>query len=164
MGAQLGVDAVGADHDLGLGGGAVRESDARELAVLLEADRAVAGVHASGGQVCREELDEVGAVHAEARVPPVGVRHLDRGDRRPVVAKIRRARAHPRAPSFHGWPEADPLEVAHRVRGDINARPDLAERRRLLIDRNPQPLRDQRIGGEQAADAASDDQDAWPQG
>ena len=44
VGAQLGVDAVGGDHDVGLGGGAVGEADAGYVAVLLEADGAVAGV------------------------------------------------------------------------------------------------------------------------
>ena len=40
---------------------------------------------------------------------------------------------------------------------------NLAQRRRLFKNRHAQPLRDQRIGGEQATDAASDDHNAWPQ-
>ena len=69
VGAQLGVDAVGGDHDVGLGDGAVGEFDAGHVGVLLEADRAVAGVDDPGGQVGGEEIDEVGAVHAEGGVP-----------------------------------------------------------------------------------------------
>jgi hypothetical protein len=48
---------------------AIGELDAGQRAVLLEADRAVADVHDPGGQVGGEEIDEVGAVHAEGGVP-----------------------------------------------------------------------------------------------
>ena len=72
------------------------------------------------------------------------------------------ARADPRAPFLDGGPEAHTLQMAHRVRRQIDAGADLAQRGRLLINRNAQALRDQRIGGEQAADAASDDHDVGP--
>ena len=72
VGAQFGVDAVGGDHDVGLGGGAVGEFDAGHVAVLLEADGAVAAVDDAGGQVGGEEIDKIGAVHAEGRVPAGG--------------------------------------------------------------------------------------------
>ena len=98
VGAQLGVDAVGGDDNVGLGGGAVGEADAGDVAVLLEADGAVAGVDDAGGQVGGEEIDEVGAVHAEGRVPARGVGDLHRRDRRAVVAEVVRLRADPRAP------------------------------------------------------------------
>ena len=89
MRAKLGVDAIRSDHDLGLGAGAVGELDAGQLAFLLEADGTVAGVHDACGQVGGEEIDEVGAVHAEGGVPAGAVRDLDRSDRRPVMTKIR---------------------------------------------------------------------------
>ena len=131
---QLGVDAVGGNHDVGLGGCAVGESDAGYVAVLLEANGAVAGVDDAGGQVGGEEIDEVGAVHAEGRVPAGGVGHLHRGDRRAVVAKVAGARTDPRAPFLDGGAEAHALQVAHRIRRHENAGADLAQRGRLFID------------------------------
>ena len=52
--------------------------------------------------------------------------------------------------------------MAHAVRRQEHAGPDLAERGRLLVDRDPQAVCDQRIGGEQAADAAADNHDMRP--
>ena len=79
--------AVGGNHHVGLGRGAVGECNARGIAVLLEAHGAVAGVHDARRQVGSKELNKVGAVHAEARVPG-GVRHLHRRDWRAIVAKV----------------------------------------------------------------------------
>ena len=109
----------------------------------------------SGG----EEIDEVGAVHAEGGVPARRVGDLHRRDRRAVVAEVMRLRADPGAPFLHRGAEADALQMAHAVRREVDAGADLAERRGLLVDRDPEAVRDQRIGGEQAADAAADDRD-----
>jgi hypothetical protein len=49
--------------------------------------------------------------------------------------------------------------VAHAVRREVDAGAHLAQRRGLLAHRYVEAVRDQRIGGEQAADAAADDQD-----
>ena len=54
---QFGVDAVGADHDVGLGDRAVREAHARHVAGLLEADGAVAGAHDALRQAGGEKVD-----------------------------------------------------------------------------------------------------------
>ena len=75
------------------------------------------------------------------------------------MAKIMRAGADARAPLLDRRAESDALHLPHAVRRDENAGADFAERGRLLVDRHLQPLRDQRIGGEQAADAAADDYD-----
>src|SRR4029079_6698595 len=69
------------------------------------------------------------------------------------------AGADPGAPFLRGRAEADPLQMAHAVRREIDAGADLAELRRLLVDRDVEAVRDQRVGGEQAADAAADDGD-----
>jgi len=126
--AQRGVDAVGGDHDVGLDAGAVGEFDAGPLVVLLAADGTVAGMHGPDGQMGGEEIDEVGAVHAEGRVPAGAVRHLDRRDPRPVMTEIRRRRPDPRAPFLDRRPEAHALQLAHRIRCHEHARADLAQR------------------------------------
>ena len=79
--------------------------------------------------------------------------------RRAVVAEILRGGADARAPALDRGPKADALHLAHAVGREENAGADLAERGRLLIDRDGQAMRHQRLGGEQAADAAADDDD-----
>ena len=160
MGPQLGVDTVGADHHVGLGDGAVGELHAGDLRGLLEADRAVTGADDAGGQTRSEKLDVVGAVHAKTGIPPRGVGHLNWGDRSAVVAEIRGSRADTGAPALDRAAEPDALQVSYRVRRHVDTGADLADRRGLLVDGNVQPAREQRVGREQAADAAADDRDA----
>lgn len=64
--------------------------------------------------------------------------------------------------SLDGGPETHTLQVALRIGGHENASADLAERRRLFRNRHAQSLRNQRIGGEQATNAASNDHNAGP--
>ena len=126
--------SVGGNHNVGLGGGAVGKFDAGYVVGLLEADGAVAGMDDPGGQVGSKEIDEVGAVHAKGRVPAGGIRHLHRGDRRAVVAKVVGAGTDSRAPSFDGGPETHTLQVAHRIRRHKHTSADLAQCGRLFID------------------------------
>ena len=72
-----------------------------------------------------------------------------------------RAGADARTPFFDCGAKAHPLKLAYTVRRDENAGADFAECGRLLVDLNLQTMRDQRIGGEQPADAATDDCNAW---
>jgi hypothetical protein len=51
------MDAVGADDDVGFGGGTVRESHARDFTDLVEADGAMAAVHHAGGEGCGKKID-----------------------------------------------------------------------------------------------------------
>ena len=88
MGPQLGMDAVGGDDDIRLGGGAVGEFDARLVAVLLEAHGAVVAMHDAGRQVGGEVVDKIGAVHAVGCVPAMQVGDLHRRDRLAVVAEV----------------------------------------------------------------------------
>jgi hypothetical protein len=162
--AQLGVDAVGADHDVGLDHGTVLEAHARAPTLLLEAHRAVAGAHHARGQACGQQVDEIRAVHAEAGIPAARVGHLHRGDRRTVVAEVGRRRADSRSPFLDGGPQAHALEMAHRVWRDIDARADFAERTGLLVDGNAQTMGEQCFGREQATDTAADDGDAGTHG
>src|SRR6185436_4018902 len=90
------------------------------------------------------------------------VRYLDRGDWRSVVTKLARGCADLGPPSLDFGAESHALQVTNCIGGDIDARPDLAQCGRLFIDRHSKSLRDQRIRGKQAADAAADDRYAWP--
>src|SRR5260370_38541495 len=49
--------------------------------------------------------------------------------------------------------------MASAVGGEKHAGPDFADRGRLLVDRNPDTLRGQRIGGESPPDPATNDRD-----
>ena len=117
------------------------------------------GMNGAGGQGARQHLDQIGAVHPEGRVPARGVRHLDRRNRRSVMAEIAGIRTHAGAPFLHRRSQSDPLQMPHAVGGQKHAGADLADLRRLLVDRDPQTLCQQRIGREQASDSASDDRD-----
>ena len=130
------------------------------LARLLETDGAMRAADQARGQGRGEEFDQVGAVHAERGIPTGRVGHLDRSDGCAVVTEVMRLGADPRAPFFHRGAEADALQLTHAVGREIDAGPDLAERRRLLVHRHFQAVRDQGIGGEQAADATAHDRDA----
>jgi len=139
--------------------GSGSEADAGGVAALREAGGAVAAVDDAARQIAGEEIDEVGAVHAVGRVPARRVGDLHRRDRLAVVAEVVRLRADQRAVFFRGGAEADALQMAHRVRREIDAGADLAERRGLFVDRDAEAVSDEGIGGEQAADAAADDRD-----
>ena len=47
--------------------------------------------------------------------------------------------------------------MAHAVRGQEHAGADFAQRRGLLVDRDIEPVGDERVRREQAADTATDD-------
>ena len=151
------MDAVGGDDDVGFGRSAIGERHPGRGAVLLESDAAMSGMDQACGQRGGQHIDEVGAVHAERRVPARGVRHLYRRDRRAVVAEVTGIRADPRAPFLHRRFQPNPLQLAHAVGGEKHAGADLADRGRLLIDRDLETLRDKCVGCEQAADPAADD-------
>ena len=95
-------------------------------------------MHHTFGQPGSEQVDEVGAVHAEDGVPARRVGDLNRRDEAAVVAQIGRPGADARAPALHRGAQAHALEMAHRIRRHEDAGADLAERRRLLVDRNLQ--------------------------
>ena len=99
-------------------------------------------------------------MHAEGGVPARGIRHLDRGYRRAVVAKIVRTVTDPGAPSFDLISKAHPLQLAHAVRRQEYPCADLAERGGLLIDGNIEAVGDQCVRGEQPANSASNDHDS----
>src|SRR5436190_24038113 len=106
------MDSVGGNHHVGLGSGAVGKFDAGSIGGLLEADGTMAGMDDPGRQVGSKEIDKIGAVHAEGRVPTGGIRHLHWGDRRAVVAKVAGAGTDSRAPPSDGGPKTPRLRVA----------------------------------------------------
>ena len=63
------MNAVGADDDVGFRDRAIGEFHPRDFAILLARDATVPGMHDAFGEGGGEKVDEVGAVHAEGRVP-----------------------------------------------------------------------------------------------
>ena len=94
---------------------------------LLKGDAAMAGVHHVRGQPLGQHGDEIGAVHAECRVPARRVRHLDRRDRGPVLAEVPGIRPNPGTPFLHGRTQPDPLQLADAVRGQEHPGADFAK-------------------------------------
>src|SRR3954470_8695890 len=66
-----------------------------------------------------------------------------------------RARANPRTPFLHRRLQSEPLQMTHAVWRQEHAGSDLAERRRLLVERHRKAMTHQRMRGEQAADPAA---------
>ena len=151
------MDAIGANNDIGLRRRAVGERYPRDIAALFIADAAMAGMNDAGRQRFRQELDQIGAMHAECRVPSRRIRHLHRRNRRAVVAEILGVAADARAPLLNGWPQPEAIKMPHTVWGYEDAGADLAECGRLFVDVNVESVRDQRVGGEQAADPTAAD-------
>src|SRR5262249_28521841 len=109
-----------------------------------------------------KKCEEIAAMHAEGRIPAGGIRDLHGGDGRPVMAKIRRAGADPRAVALHRRLKTDPLQLPHAVRGEKHAGADFAERGSLLVDGYVEAVGEQRVGREQAADTSTDDNNRKP--
>ena len=91
----------------------------------------------AGRQGIGQHIDEVGAVHAEGRVPARGVRHLHRRDRRAVVAEVARTRADPRAPFLHRRFQARPAADGARCSASGTRR--RRSRRARAPARRPRP-------------------------
>ena len=72
-------------------------------------------------------------MHPERRIPARGVRHLNGGNRCPVMTEVTGIDANPRAPFHHGRPQSHPLQVAHAVGSEEQAGPDLTEGWSLLV-------------------------------
>src|SRR5277367_555057 len=149
------MDAVCRDHKPSVDDRAIGERHSRRMVVLLEADATVSGMHHIGGQGLRQYLHEIGAMHTERRVPACRIRHLNRRDRRPVLPKVPGSSTNPGSQPLYRRPQPNPLKLADTVWGQKHAGADFTEARGLLIDRHLNAVRDQRIGGEQSADPAS---------
>ena len=93
-------------------------------------------------------------MHAEGRDRDGRARHLDRRDRGPVLAEVPGSTPHPGTPFLHGRTEPDPLQLADPVRGQEHPGADFAKGWGLLVNRNAEPMGDQGIRGEKAADPA----------
>ena len=112
---------------------AIGEGHPRDAAVLLETGATMSGMHRAGGQGVGQHVDEVGAVHAEGRVPARGVRHLHRRDRRAVVAEVTRTRDRRARPTSRPPAPVRPAADAARCWGSGT--------RRRRSRRSPAPAR-----------------------
>lgn len=63
------MNAVGRDHEIGLGRTAIGEGHPRDAAVLFETGATMSGMNRARGQGVGQHVDEVGAVHAKGGVP-----------------------------------------------------------------------------------------------
>jgi hypothetical protein len=97
------------------------------------------------------------ASDAAFRRETIRVRHLDRRDRGPVLAEVPGIMPHPGTPFLHGRTQPDPLQLADAVRGQEHPGADFAKGWGLLVNRSAQPMGDQGIRGEKAADPAPND-------
>ena len=108
----------------------------------------MSGPHRSVRQGVGQHRDQIGAVHSERRVPARGIRHLDWRNRRAIVTEVAGVVADAGAPLFHGRSQSHPLQMAHAVGSEEHTSPDLADGRRLLVNRHLKTLGEQRIGRE----------------
>ncbi len=161
IGPEFGVDAIGCNHDVAFGHRAVGEQTRAPSSPLCSKPMPRWPVRTTPvGQCARQHLDEVGAMHAEGGVPARGVRHLHRrrSARRHGGNSANRGR--PWRPIVPPEARAPPAAIAARCSASGTPCPDLAERRRLLVDRNIEAAGDQRVRGEEAANSASNDHDS----
>ena len=66
------MDSVGRNDDVGFRRRTVGEQHPRLVLALLKAGGAMAGVHDAIRQRLRQQFDQIGAMHAEGRVPSGG--------------------------------------------------------------------------------------------
>ena len=157
------MDAVGADHDIGLDRAAVGKARHRAALVGLDADAALAEPELGRCERLAQQIEQIGAVHGEIRraeflaeVAAADARNVTSGPPRADELVFRGP-----ADVFDAVVKAERAERLDRVGRKIDPGPDLAERGRLLADDDlgAAPLHRQRR--RQAADAAADDGDAW---
>ena len=156
------VDAVGGHQHVRLGALAAREPQLDPVPAVLEAGEAVPDVHPLGGQGAGQRRQQVGAVDLVVREAEGGLERLGerRAQQRAAVvpaALVPGERPDARPRELLGEPE--PVQDPRRVRADLDAGADLAQRGRLLVDLDVEAGAEQRQRRGQAADAAADDGD-----
>ena len=151
------MNAVRRNDNVCFGRSAIGKAHPRHAAVLFKAGAAVARAHQAGWKRFGEQPDQIGPMHSKCCVPAGRIGYLHRRDRCSVVPEIVRARTNPRAPRLHRRLQSEPLQMAHAVRGQKHAGPDLAKRRRLLVERHRKTMSGECMCREQAANAAADD-------
>ncbi len=154
-----GMNAVGADHDVGLDTIAVGEAGPNRITAVIESDEAMAEMDALLGQARRDDPLQIRTVHGQmwSAVKLAGDR-VERGflQRAAVVPAPHMRRQRPHRVAVERIPKSEPVEDACRVRPHIDAAADLVELGGLLvdIDREAGAMQRQRRG--KAADAAAD--------
>ncbi len=161
--AHHGMDAVGADHDIGLDRAAVGKARHRAALAGLDAAAAFAEPDLARCEGLVQQVEQIGAVHGEIRraellaeVAAADARNVTSGPPRADELKFRGP-----ADVFDAVVKAERAERLDRVGREIDPGPDLAENGRLLADDDLGAAPLQRQRRRQAADAAADDGDAW---
>ena len=161
--SDQGPGAVGTDDDVRLHLRAVGEVD-RDLVTLLRvADDLLAEVDALAPYGVREDLLQVGAVHAvPGRSVPARLRLVVPRDDVPVApVAVDESRRLPRH-SVERVPKTEPLDEARGVGGQVHRGSDLAQLGRPFVDLRVHPALAEGEGEAEPSHACPDDRDAHP--
>ena len=145
------MQPVGADHDVSLGRAAVGETKAHTIAEVIHAGAARVEPDALRRQRVLQHRVQIGTVRAEIAGAVLRAEHAAHLRRRhdaaglPVAHDVAlRLECH----RLEGTIEAERDEHAHGVGAELNAGADLAQRVRLLVDRDVEAMlakRDRRV-------------------
>ena len=164
MFADARIDAVGADHDVGMGRGAVDEVQHHLVTAIFNLAQAFAEVQGAGLQRGKLQRLQIAAVHRHigGAVLPAG--KAAQFDARQVVAAFGVAaepeigmRRHLLQPLLN----TEPAENLQYVRPHVNAGAEARERRALFIQIDGKAGFLQQPGGGGAPQPGADDGDAW---
>src|SRR5215470_5674988 len=160
--AHTRMDAVGADHKVGLGGTAVLEARDNARLVLDQIDEPVSDMNALLRYGGTQELGEIAAVEVIVGRPEG---RFDLGAERRALqgaAVVPAALVHGERPHTHFVHcrlESEANEQARGIGADLDAGADLADPRRLLVDLDVEAGLQEVQGGGEPAEAAADDGD-----
>jgi hypothetical protein len=156
------VDTVGADQNVRLSAGAVREVGFDPISTVHNIDETVIKMEPADRERTRQRVKHIGAVHLVMRKPERGLQRFGERSaqqRSPVVPAALVLCQGPHAGSRQLLAEAEPVQDARGVRADLNAGADLAQRRGPLVDVDVEAGLQQRERCAEAADASADDRD-----
>jgi hypothetical protein len=158
--AHPAVNTVGADQHVGFGRGTVSETRNDAFALVFDTDQPVARMRARGRYRIGQQRREITAMEmivrrAECRLDLRTQRSALQGAAI-IPAPLMHA-GRPHAPRLHRLLDAEPVQQPRRIGADLNAGPDLAELRRLLVDLNIAAGLQQCERCGEPADSATDD-------
>jgi hypothetical protein len=157
------VDAVGADHDVGVSGRAVLELHLYAIRILGQADASMVKMKDAVGHRRGENVEQFGAMEIVIWRAEVSLACVGQGLARDYAAVVPavdddRARAHSEA--AERLLESESMEDSRRVRTYLDAGADFAEFGGLFEDLNFKARASKRQCGGEAADPGADYDDS----